>query len=190
MRPGSRSSRPRTILLLGACSALSALFAQIATAPQVPSKPAAGLPEVEEPSLPTIALEPFAMPPKHEFKAIWDRPVFQQSRRPFKKKVPLATASKAKADNRPRPKPTPKLRDLSLIGIALIADRRIAVLRENSGDDVLQVFEGQAIDGWQVEEINLSTVTFRFGPNERRIEFPEGPMTTKKKAAAIRTRRR
>lgn len=190
MRAGRNLFRLRTLLLLCVCIVSTTLLVQLLWAPSDPMAPAIGLtgrPAIE----PTDhTFRPFGMPARNEFIVMWERPLFRQSRRPAEIKAAVSVPVKAKRPTAPRPKPIPKLRQLALVGIALIGDRRLALLRPNGGRDVLQVVEGEALDGWQVESIESEAVTFRFGTNLHRLEFPKPAVKPGSTAAPPRLRRR
>ena len=189
MTVGRRHSRFRTVLLVAVSGALSILIVHLVRAPLTTTDFAVAA--TSRPALDAIDLsfEPFVMPSKDEFLVMWERPLFLQSRRRTVAIKPTAPPVKVTRPAKPRPKPTPKLRDLALVGIALIGERRLALLRPSGGKDVIQVVEGEALDGWQVEAIETEAVTFRFGSNKQRIEFPKPANPAASTRAPARLRR-
>lgn len=189
MSAGRSQFRLRTLLLLCVCIVLTALLVHLLRAPLHPMERATGATRLPAAEPPEHAFQPFNMPAKEEFVVIWERPLFRQSRRPAEIKAAVAVPAKAKKPTTSRPKPIPQLRQLALVGIALIGDRRLALLRPNGERGVLQVVEGEALDGWQVESIETEAVTFRFGTNRRRVEFPKPAVRPGSTAAPPRLRR-
>lgn len=189
MRAGRSIFRLRTLLLLCVCLVLTAMLVHFLWAPLNPMERATG--STGRPAIEPAdhIFRPFSVPARNEFIAIWERPLFRQSRRPAEAKVAVVAPVKAKRPAAPQPKPIPKLRQLALVGIALIGDRRLALLRPNGGKEVLQVVVGEALDGWQVESIETEAVTFRFGTNLHRLEFPKPAVTSGSTAAPPRLRR-
>jgi len=52
---------------------------------------------------------------------------------------------------------------LTLEGIAITSDSRVAVLRNKGNNELLQLAEGMSHDGWLLERLDSNTATFRRG---------------------------
>lgn len=86
------------------------------------------------------------------FTAILERPLLYEDRR-----MPLLP----EAATLPM-KPKEPLR-LKLEGVAISSDQRIALLRNTSDNQLLQLAEGMSYNGWTLETLNSTRVTFLRG---------------------------
>ena len=107
------------------------------TAAETASPPVA--PSVEE-------LKNFSLPPRESVRAFVERPLFEKTRR---------TAGEASA-----PKENAvEIADVTLIGVVIASDERIAILRTREG--AVRVRTGDAVGDWRVVEITQNSVLLR-----------------------------
>lgn len=190
MRAGRHLYRPRTFLLMGICGVLTVLLVHLWRAPLQSAEVGEVVASGRAIAPPDFSVQAFGMPSKDTFVEMWKRPLFRQSRRPAAAKPVVAVPVKVVRSAAPKPKPLPKLRQLSLVGIAVIGDRRLALLRQREGRDVLQVVEGEALDGWRIEAIDTEAVIFRLGSSQQRLEFPKPAVRSGPVVAPRRNRSR
>ena len=96
----------------------------------------------------------FAAPDFEAFSEIIERPLFTEGRTPPEQPTPEQAAVKPV-------KQTPLT--LRLEGIALTPAARIAVVRDIPGNKLLRLAEGAKHQGWEVESIHATGVTFKRG---------------------------
>ncbi len=83
------------------------------------------------------------------------------------------------ADRRMPPEPQVVAREelpeeplrLSLEGVAIINDSRVALLRDERGNDLIQLVEGMSHNGWLLETVAPGTAAFRRGAETERLEL-------------------
>ena len=105
-------------------------------------------------SVPTM----FAPRPLDDYSEILERPLFFSDRR--MPPEPEVTAEPAK--------PRSPLR-LKLEGVAISANSRVALLRSTADNQLLQLAEGTAHDGWTLQNLTTSGATFRRGEETTEI---------------------
>ena len=101
--------------------------------------------------VPGEAVTSYAHPTIDHFAEILDRPVFFKER-----ELPREVVVEAAA-----PPPTP-IR-LKLEGVAIATDSRVAVLRSLANNQLLQLSQGMAYNGWKLESVEADSVTFQRG---------------------------
>jgi hypothetical protein len=99
-------------------------------------------------TLPDFGDTTIAAPPISQLVDMMERPLFYIERRMPEPEVETA----------PPPPPTP-LR-LKLEGIAIASGSRVAVLRNLNGNGLVQLAEGEAHDGWTLDEISSNSAKF------------------------------
>jgi hypothetical protein len=100
--------------------------------------------------IPAGAQPRYVHPHTSNFPAILARPVFFS-----KRELPPEVVAKA-------PAPRAPLR-LKLEGVAIAADTRVAVLRDQGSKQLVQLSVGMSHNNWQLEEVTSVTATFRRG---------------------------
>ncbi|MDH3531387.1 MAG: hypothetical protein OEO82_00580 [Gammaproteobacteria bacterium] len=116
----------------------------------------AGLPEFD-----AVALNP---PHMADLASMLERPLFYADRRmPEQPKTETATVA-----------PLTPLR-LKLEGVAITGESRVAVLRNLSDNQLLQLTEGMAHDGWTLDAVSSNGANFSRG--EQVTELPLDPGT-------------
>lgn len=136
--------------LLAAALPVAARFAGRADGPAAASALAAGPPVL--PDQPVI--DPLA------YKEIVDRPLFVRDRRP----AVVATAEPQAA--------APPPPALSLLGVMVLGDERVALLKRDTGGATLSVRKNDSVDGWAVDAIEAEAVVLRVGTARQTIGFP------------------
>jgi hypothetical protein len=116
-------------------------------------------------ALPEFGNTSIAAPPISQLVDMMERPLFYIERRMPEPEVETA----------PPPPPTP-LR-LKLEGIAIAGGSRVAVLRNLNGNGLVQLAEGEAHDGWTLDEINSNSAKFSRN-GEQSTELPLEPVGT------------
>ena len=100
--------------------------------------------------LPTLPSSTYVHPHIDDFAAILERPVFFKDR-----KLPPEPAAE--------PVAAPAPIRLKLEGVAIVAESRIAVLRNLADNQLLQLAEGMSHNGWTLESVNANSAAFRRG---------------------------
>ena len=103
-----------------------------------------------EDELPAANGSAYVPPHIDDFPEILARPVFFQDR-----KLPAKPIVQAAAPRMP-------LR-LQLEGIAIAADARVAVLRDQGNNELMQLSVGMSYNNWLLEDVTSGTATFRRG---------------------------
>ena len=143
-------------LLLGVCLALAAFVTiQVLTEAPGPAPSGGG----ETPPLAALPAQPsYAMAPVEDFSEIRERPLFSPTRRPPAQGV-VATAA-----------PEPELQ-VTLVGVIMFSEEQIAIVRLKDTSRLARLSVGDSIQGWILDSIEPSRVTFRRGDVEEHIEL-------------------
>ncbi len=102
------------------------------------------------------------------FSAIAERPLFLEERRMPKDPPPAPAAGLIAAVT-----PSNALNGLTLSGVVMAGDHRVALLNPANGQAQKSVKEGDDFQGWKVLHIEAKAVVFTANGEERRIEFPK-----------------
>lgn len=154
-------SRP-TQLLIAANLALALIISAELLLPTQPGAANAAATEGTATRLPEFGDTRIAAPPFSQLVDMMERPLFLPDRRMPEPEIETA----------PPPPPTP-LR-LKLEGIAIAGGSRVAVLRNLSGNGLVQLAEGESHEGWTLDELNSNSA--RFSRNgEQNTELPLDP---------------
>lgn len=140
----SRASKTSVWFWASACTAAGGLcwFALSDAIPLASEVTAAAAPQIE---LPTVEPVKYRTPPLQSFDAITARPLFAVNRRPYQP-PPAPVEEEAVAASETVEPPA-----VQLVGVMLTDFERSALF---SGEGSTRwVFEGQAIEGWQVSVI-------------------------------------
>jgi hypothetical protein len=148
----------RTRLLLAICAVLTLIIVTqwlLATRAQPIREPSADPNRVELPAPPTSA---YVHPHIDDFAAILKRPVFFKERN-----LPPEPAA--------RPVAAPAPIRLRLEGVAIIADSRVAVLRNLADNKLLRLAEGMSHDGWNLESVTADSAAFKRGEEVSKLSL-------------------
>lgn len=137
--------------LLGACALLGLIVLAEALAGASLSDGDAERTAADDIALPALAANRYTHAPLSQFAEILERPIFLESRR-----MPIDVVEA------PAPTPSVPLR-LELEGIAMVADTRIAVLRDASTKSLIQLAEGSEHNGWTLESVSAGQARFSRG---------------------------
>lgn len=107
---------------------------------------------VRDDALPTRSDARFVPPDIDGYVTVLERPLFFQDRR-----LPAEPEPEVVAVAPPQP-----LR-LTLEGVAISSDSRVAVLRMTSGNQLVQLAEGMSHDGWLLESVSADRAIFKRG---------------------------
>jgi hypothetical protein len=155
-------SRP-TQLLIAANTALALIILAELLLPAQPGTANAAAANGDNVALPEFGDTTIAAPPINQLVDMMERPLFYIERRMPEPEVETA----------PPPPPTP-LR-LKLEGIAIAGGSRVAVLRNLNGNGLVQLAEGEAHEGWTLDEISSNSANFSRN-GEQRTELPLEPV--------------
>ena len=152
---------PLTKLLLGMNALLALIVALQLAFPSGPATAASGADTDAADLLPDFGAEDFSPPPLANLTQMLDRPLFYAERR-----MPAPPADETAP-------PTP-LR-LKLEGVALSGGARVAVLRNLSNSQLVQLEEGGTHEGWTLDSLTSTSASFSRG--EQFAELPLEPST-------------
>jgi hypothetical protein len=110
----------------------------------------------------------FALPPLSDFAEVTARPLFQDGRRPL---PPTARNTAA---------PLPSV---VVVGIVSSGAQRHALVEHGRPARIDRVVEGQALDGWTVEEIRQDGLIMRNGQNLGEVKVKDKPPPARPAAA-------
>jgi hypothetical protein len=126
----------------------------------------------QKPADPAASEPRFTMPPLRDFGEVLARPVFSETRRP-----PVEAAA-APGTSGP----------FSLVGVVLSASERHALLEHGQPAHIDRIAEGQEVDGWTLEAVQLDRVVLRRGENRVEVKAkdraPPSPASRRAAAAA------
>ncbi|MDH4108019.1 MAG: hypothetical protein OEW35_06865 [Gammaproteobacteria bacterium] len=123
--------------------------------------------EATDVTLPPLGdLPPYVAPTFESFAEVLERPLFYEDRR-LPPPPEVAQAAEAPAE--------PLL--LTLEGIAISGDSRVALLRDTRSNSLVQVAEGASHNGWTLQSVEGGTAVFKRGDDitELGIEVTTGP---------------
>ena len=151
MKTMKQIKRP-TAVLLAANFALVAIIAVVWLTPSKPSPGASAEAERSTDSLvPDVAASSPDLPAISDLSAMIERPLFFSDRRMPPVPEPV------RAGEAPKP-----LR-LKLEGVAIVADSRIAVVRDMENNRLLQLAEGMSHENWTLESVTAARAQFSRG---------------------------
>jgi hypothetical protein len=116
----------------------------------------------QKPALAAASEPRFTMPPLRDFGEVLARPVFSETRRP---PAPEAAAPGATAP-------------FTLVGVVLSATERHALLEHGQPPHLDRVAEGQEVDGWTLEAVQLDRVVLRRGDNRVEVKAKDKASTS------------
>jgi len=141
--------RSALLLVAGLLTAIIAVELYPASAPDPVASNGNG---AEDDASPARTTQEFVAPDIGTYAEVLERPLFFADRKmpPEPIQQPLAT--------------TPRLPlRLTLEGVAITSASRVAVLRNTSNNQILQLAEGMSHDGWLLASVSSTTVTFKRG---------------------------
>jgi hypothetical protein len=106
-------------------------------------------------------LASFQLAPAEDFEEVLARPLFNRSRRPDLTQENLQGGGGASEEA--------AAAQISLNGVVLTGDRRIALLRLDSDPKVMHVAEGQRAGGWLIEAIRPDRIILRRGDSASEV---------------------
>jgi hypothetical protein len=156
-----RIGRP-TLILIAANAVLAMVVSAEVLFPAQPANAHVAAANTDSATLPEFASSTLDAPSLSQLADLTERPLFYPSRRMPKREVQKA----------PPPPPTP-LR-LKLEGIAIAGGARVAVLRNLSGQGLVQPTEGESHDGWTLETLSSNSATFSRGTQTNELLLDPG----------------
>ena len=118
---------------------------------------AAAAPKIDMAEVKPVAYQP---PPLRAFDEIAARPLFASDRRPY---VPPAPEAGPKAEVEEASLEPPPV---ELVGIMLTDAQRSALFAFQGDNRLVWIHEGQAVEGWQVDEIAPDSAMLSLGERE------------------------
>lgn len=110
------------------------------------------------------------MPPREAFTEYATRPLFVVSRRPSPPPPAAPPAAKPPAPPPPSPPAIPAS-NFVLMGIIVGAGAKVAVVKPPNAPAVVDVVEGQTINGWQITQILADRVIMKSSATHEEITF-------------------
>ena len=144
-------------LLLGLCLVLAA-FVYVQVQREAPGPAPSGGGEATPPLAALPDQPSYTMAPAENFAAILERPLFSPTRRPPAQGVAATIA------------PEPELQ-VTLVGVIISSEEQIAIVRLNDADRFARLSVGDSFQGWILDSIEPSRITFRRGDGEEHIEL-------------------
>ena len=143
------SNNPITNLLLAGCFVLTLVVAAEWTIPyQADATAVDNFGSASDDEMPASAQSAYVHPHISDFPEIVARPIFFS-----KRLMPPEAVARA-------PAPSTPLR-LRLEGIAIAGDNRVAVLRDQGNNQLVQLSVGMTHNNWLLEELTSMSATFR-----------------------------
>jgi hypothetical protein len=143
-----------TALLALVCASLAvAIFLELEPPLADPGARAAARRE-QKPVDPAASEPRFVMPSLNDFGEVLARPVFSETRRPAPPEAATAPASSA---------------PFALVGVVVSPGERHVLIEHGQPPHIDRAAEGQELDGWTLETVELDRVVLRRGDN--RVEL-------------------
>lgn len=148
---------PAQIVLGAVCVVLAVVLGYLLFAP-IPEVP---VPQVQARTEPVddTPLPRFDAPPKQAFAEVDDRLVFNPDR------------VRVEGPSLPGSTSTALPSDLSLVGVIMDGDTRLALFKSSAAPLAVGVGIGGSIEGWQVTRVDSDRVALRSGGAEQEIKF-------------------
>ena len=174
---GQAKGRRLSVALLGLCALLGAgIAAEVVYAPSY-KVPGAASSNGAAPVIAKPAGSAFSLEPLEGYAEVVERPLFWPTRRP-PPKAENANAGAAKTQ-------TSKV---TLLGIVLYPDTRMALLKRPNSKQHVRVREGQQFDGWVMEAILPDRVVLRRGDKTEEIKLRDLPRKAVARKAQTRSK--
>lgn len=111
----------------------------------------------------------FELPPSHSYAAITDRPIFNETRRPEPDDERVAGADGGKGQSGQQQAQQQAKLDVTVEGIVITPDQRIAMIKDNKSSQTATLHEGMSAPGkmsqWTLKRILPRRVVFSGGGN-------------------------
>ncbi len=144
-------------LLLGVCLALAAVVYVQARREAPGPAPAGG--NAGTPPLAALPAQPYyAMAPLEDYSTILERPLFSPTRRPPAQGVISVAAPESQLQ-------------VTLVGVIISSEEQIAIVRLKDTSRFVRLSVGDSFQGWILDAIEPSRITFRRGDDEEHIEL-------------------
>jgi len=160
--PFARSDLTRA--LAGSCAALAIVVALQFAFPDRAAGPESGEDSAGMELPPLDEIQPYVAPTFESFAEVLDRPLFYEDR-----KLP-APPEKAPVAEVPR-----EPLQLVLEGVAISGNSRVALLRDQRSNELVQIAEGDIHDGWTLESVEGGKATFKRGDDTTELAIEVGP---------------
>lgn len=167
-RQAIRPSRLLTVALAGICGVLVlSLAAQRWLAGGVPESGAIQVSPPDSAAPSSLETRRFELPTKSEYAQVTARPLFNEDRRPEQRDdTQQQDAEAIAAEEAPS-----ELPPLSLTGVIITPEKRIAMLRNTKNREFVTLKEGEPLEGWTLEEVSNRRIVFATGAQQEVVEL-------------------
>jgi hypothetical protein len=153
------------LLLAGLCAVLGGRVYDEWQALQDPVRIDAPPAAAASAAVPSTAAQPLTPPAPASFAALLERPLFSPTRRPPQ----AAPAPPPEPAAQAPPEPPQQPIDFSLAGVVISGASRVALVQMLADGHVVQVAEGDEVDGWKAVTIDAQRAVFRRGDSEQEL---------------------
>lgn len=108
----------------------------------------------------------FELPPKSDYAEIAARPLFYEDRRPETHEG----GSGGEGDMAEQVAQT-ELPPVTLTGVIITPDKRVAMLENNKDKQKMAVKEGESVEGWTLKSVSDRSIVFSSGDSEQSLEL-------------------
>lgn len=169
MNPQARASRVWTIVLLLVCIALAlAILRQLDTGHRLGMAGDGRVAQTQPPINALAALEaPSLLAPLEDFSEIVDRPLFSETRRPYEPEEGEVAAEDLSDESGQESQRLV----WQLVGVMISPQGREALVQHNVSKESMKVEQGEALDGWTVEQVSPGGVILSQGSRRHELEL-------------------
>jgi hypothetical protein len=153
-------------LVLGSAALASAIYWELNADYAPRERKAQGILTTALPKVSSLPEESFSLPPLVNYTEIVERPLFNETRRPFEPEVTLPDSAKSA-----RPVKVLRKLDWALVGVVLTPQRRSALLWSRVNNKFMRVQQGAEFEGWKLEEVLSNKVIIVNGKQRRALDL-------------------
>ena len=154
------------VLVLGCAALASAIYWELNADYTPQERKPQGVWTTSLPKISSLPEESFSLPPLVNFSGIVERPLFNETRRPFVPEVPPTKSAKGV-----RPIKVLHKLDWELVGVVLTPQRRSALLWSRKRKKIISVQQGAEFEGWKLEEVLSNKVIVVNGKQRRALDL-------------------
>lgn len=121
----------------------------------------------------------FSPPPISAYAELIERPLFSRSRKAYAAPRPAPVAVAAPA---PRAE-APRNSNFQLSGVIFDGEDFIALIRTNAGADLMEVRQGEIVEGWTVDAIGAEEIRLRRNGGEDVVSLRDNELTAAQRRA-------
>ncbi len=167
-RQAIKPSRLLTLVLAGMCGVLVlVLAAQRWLGGDAPEAGAIQVSPADSAAPSSLETRRFELPPKSEYAQVTARPLFNEDRRPEQHDdTQQQDAEALAAEQAPS-----ELPPVSLTGVIITPEQRIAMLRNTKNREYVTLKEGEPLEGWTLEEVSNRRIVFATDTRQEVVEL-------------------